>query len=422
VSKFLEGRTQDVLGDLETCMEDAAAALDFESAAVYRDQIRAVQLVTGQQKVVSLAQKDQDVIAFARDDGQACVQVFFIRAGRIIGREYFVLEGASGEEDEAVLEAFVQQFYDEAAYVPPEILMPQAVEQARIIENWLRRKRGSSVRLRVPRRGQSKELVKMAAENAAETLSALRAQWEADQNRQTQALKELQEALKLPDPPARIEGYDISTLYGTSTYGSMVVFVHGVPRKSAYRRFRIKTVVGHSDDYASMQEVLRRRFRRVVAERENESEGRKKDPSFAMMPDLVLIDGGKGQLNAALDVLSEYGLDHLPIFGLAKRQEEIFVPGQTNPICLSRDSQGLFLVQRIRDEAHRFAITTHRRARRKGGLSSTLEAVPGVGPQRRKALLKAFGSMDAIRAATVDALAAVPGLTRKVAERIKESL
>jgi excinuclease ABC subunit C len=425
VEKFLEGRTLDVLDDLQARMQGAAGRLDFESAALYRDQVRAVEAVTAQQRVVSLARKDQDVIAFARDDGQACVQVFFIRAGRLIGREYFVLEGAGGEEDEAVLEAFVSQFYDEAAYVPPEILMPQEVEQARIIESWLRGKRGSRVTLRVPRRGKGKEVIQMATENAVETLSALRTQWEADQNRQTEALAELQEALELPEPPGRIEGYDISTLYGAATYGSMVVFVHGVPRKGEYRRFKVRTVVEHADDYASLQEVLRRRFRRAVDEPDGEGDdgGRKKvDASFAVMPDLVLIDGGKGQLHAAMEVLSEYGLDHLPIFGLAKREEEIFVPGQEQPIRLPRNSQGMFLVQRIRDEAHRFAITAHRRARTKMGLASTLEAVPGIGPQRRKALLNAFGSMDNIRAASVEELSAVPGMTLKVARRVKEYL
>ena len=420
VAKFLEGRSQDVLTDLEERMKGAVNKLDFESAAVYRDQMRAVQQVTEQQKIVSIARKDQDVIAFARDDGQACAQVFFIRGGKIIGREYFVLEGASGEEDKAVLEAFLQQFYDKAAYVPPEILMPHEVEQAQIIESWLRSRRGGRVTLRVPRRGQSKELLNLASQNAIETLAALRAQWAADQNRQTEALAELQEALGLPQPPARIEGYDISTLHGMATYGSMVVFVHGVPRKSEYRRFKIKTVEGHADDYASIQEVLRRRFRRVIAT-EDEVKG-KKDPSFSVMPDLTLIDGGKGQLNAALEVLSEYGLDHLPVFGLAKQEEEIFIPGRGRPICLPRDSQGLYLVQRVRDEAHRFAITTHRQARRKLGLASTLEAIPGVGPQRRKALLKAFGNMDRIRGASVEELAAVPGMTQKVAERVKESL
>jgi excinuclease ABC subunit C len=425
VEKFLEGRTADVLDDLQTRMREAAARLEFESAALYRDQVFAVEAVTAQQRVVSVARKDQDVIAFARDDGQACVQVFFIRAGRLIGREYFVLEGAGGEENKAVLEAFVSQFYDEAAYVPPEILMPQEVEQAQIIESWLRQKRGSKVTLRVPRRGKGKEVVQMATENAIETLAALRTQWEADQNRQTEALSELQEALELREPPGRIEGYDISTFYGMATYGSMVVFVHGVPRKGEYRRFKVRSVVDRSDDYASLQEVLRRRFRRAITQpdgQDDEGSGRKIDASFAVMPDLILIDGGKGQLSAAVEVLSEYGLDHLPIFGLAKRQEEIFMPGHEEPIRLPRNSQGMFLVQRVRDEAHRFAITAHRRARNKIGLASTLEAVPGVGPQRRKALLVAFGSMDKIRAASVDELAAVPSMTRKVAQRIKEFL
>ena len=421
VCSFLEGRDQKIVNDLEKRMKEAATKLDFESAAAYRDQVKSVKLVT-QQKIVSGTRKDQDIVAFARDDGQACAQVFFIRHGKIIGREHFVLEGTTDEDDAVILEAFLQQFYIKAAYVPPEILMPHAVEKARIIENWLRGRRGGSVALRVPKRGQGKKLLQLAAENARETLSALRAQWDADQNRQTQALSELQEALELSTPPARIEGYDVSTFYGTATYASMVVFVHGVARKSEYRRFKIQTVVGHADDYASMQEALRRRFRRAAADQEDADEGKKQDTSFAVMPDLILIDGGKGQLGAALEVLSEYGLDHLRVVGLAKRKEEIFVPGQDSPVCLPRDSQGLHLIQRVRDEAHRFAITTHRRARTKLGMASTLEAIPGVGPQRRKALLKAFGSMDRIREATLEELSAVAGITPKVAERIKESL
>ena len=445
VARFLEGHAEEVIADLEAHMQAAATGLAFERAALYRDQIRAVQQVTEQQKITSLTGKDQDVIAFARSDGEACVQIFFIRNGKIMGREYFVLEGAGGEEDAAVLEAFVQQFYDEAAYVPAEILVPHEMEKARIIESWLRTKREGSVVLRVPRRGKGKELVQLVAKNAAETLGALRAQWEADQNRQTQALGELQEALSLPEPPARIEGYDISTLFGTATYGSMVVFVHGVPRKGDYRRFRVRTVVGHADDYASLQEVLRRRFRHLAAEadgagkteerrsfplppnpRFGETEerriGEKADPSFAMMPNLVLIDGGKGQLHAALGVFREYGLDHLAVFGLAKQEEEIFAPGRDEPICLPRDSQALHLVQRVRDEAHRFAVTAHRRAREKQGLASTLESIPGVGPRRRQALLKAFGSLDGVRNASEEELAAVPGMTQKVARRIKELL
>jgi len=422
VCKFLEGRDQEIITDLEQRMRAAAEGLDYELAAVYRDQIHAIRQIT-EQKIVSGIRKDQDVVAFARDDGHACVQVFFIRNGKIIGREYFVLEGATGEQNTVVLEAFLEQFYDDAAYVPPEILMPYDLQQARIIESWLRSKRGGTVSLRVPKRGPSKELLRMAANNATETLAALRAQWEADQNRQTTALAEIQEAFDLPSPPARIEGYDVSTFHGTATYASMVVFVHGVPRKSEYRRFRMRTVHDHADDYASLREALRRRFRRMVGDTEQERPiGQKKDSSFSVTPDLVLIDGGIGQLNAALGVLSEYGLDHLPVFGLAKQEEEVYLPGQREPIRMPHNAEGLRLIQRIRDEAHRFAITAHRRARRKLGLASTLEAVPGIGPKRRKALLRAFGTMDHIREASVDELAAVPGMTRTVAERIKEFL
>ncbi|MBN1933566.1 MAG: excinuclease ABC subunit UvrC [Anaerolineae bacterium] len=422
VCKFLEGRAEDVLDDLQARMVAAVAKLDFEGAAVFRDQIRAVQAVTEQQKMVSVARKDQDVIAFARDDGQACVQVFFIRSGKVVGREYFVLEGTGDEDDAAVMEAFVEQFYDQAAFVPPEILLPHEIDQARVIESWLRRKRQEDVVIDIPHSAADEELVQMVAQNAAETLNALRAEWDADQNRQTQALQELQEALGLTEPPARVEGYDISTFHGTASYGSMVVFVHGVPRKSDYRRFKIKTVIGHADDFASMQEMLRRRFRRFATEQDDQTVGRKKDSSFATKPDLLLIDGGKGQLSSALEILSECGLDHLPVFGLAKREEEIFVPGRDESILLPRDSPALYLIQRIRDEAHRFAITAHRNARDKQGMASILDAIPGIGPARRKALLKAFGSVDGIREATEDELAAVPGMTQQAAHNVKEAL
>jgi len=422
VCKFLEGRTEDVLADLHTQMTAAAQKLDFETAAMFRDQIRAVQTVTEQQKIVSVARQDQDVIAFARDNGQACVQIFFIRGGKIIGREYFVLEGTGDEPDNTIMEAFIEQFYDQAAYVPPEIMLPHEIDQAQIIQSWLRKKRQQDVIINIPRNAADEDLLRMVAANAAETLRALRAEWQADQNQQIDALNVLQEALGLPEPPARIEGYDISTLHGTASYGSMVVFVHGVPRKSDYRRFQIKTVLGHADDFASMQEMLRRRFRRLITAQEEQAVGQKKDASFAMRPDLILIDGGKGQLNAALAVLSEYGLDHVPIFGLAKREEEIFMPGHEAPIILPRDSPALYLIQRIRDEAHRFAITAHRHARDKQGLASLLDTIPGIGPTRRKALLKAFGSLEGIRNASEEELAAVPGMNRQIARKIKESL
>ena len=424
LARFLEGRSEEVVAGMEERMRAAAESLDFEQAASLRDQLRAVRLVVERQKIVSSVGVDQDVVAFARDDGDACVQVFFIRGGKLLGREYFVLEGAQDEEEREVMAAFVKQFYEEAAYVPPEVLLPQQIDEALIIEQWLRGKRGANVTLRVPRRGHKRELVQMAAENAAETLAALRAQWQADAHKHEQALAELQDALELPGPPARIECYDISTTQGTEIVGSMVVFVQGVPRTSAYRRFVVRSV--HSqDDYASMREVLQRRFRRwQMASAELPPGGGNRDiKGWAKLPDLLIVDGGRGQLGVAVDVLKEFDLlGRVPVAGLAKQREEIFLPGRIWSILLPRRSQGLFLVQRVRDEAHRFAITHHRARRRRAGVASQLDSIPGVGPARRKALLKAFGSIDAIRAASVEQLAAVPGIPRTVALAVKENL
>jgi len=423
ISLFLEGRTEEIIADLKARMAEAAAQLQFEKAAEKRDLIQAIEQVTERQKVVLKAAKDQDVVAFTRDDGLACVQVFFIRQGKLIGREYFLLTGATDEDDREVLASFLKQFYDEAAYVPPEILLPIPVEESPLIEEWLRTRRGGGeVALRVPRRGQLRELVQMATANATETLSYLRAQWEADETKHIAALIELQEALGLSAAPVRIEGYDISNIQGTAATGSMVVFVKGVPRKSDYRRFQIRTVPG-ADDYAMMQEVLRRRFKRVIEAREGKEvlpPGKKRDESFSVLPDLLLIDGGKGQLNAALEVLQEYGLDNLAVASLAKQHEELFLPAQPDPIVLPGDSPALYLVQRVRDEAHRFAVSYHRTVRRKKGLASQLEEVPGIGPKRRQVLLQHFGDIESIRQASVDELAAVPGMTRRMAEMVKE--
>jgi excinuclease ABC subunit C len=418
ICRFLEGKSEEIIDDLRAQMTAASEKLEFERAATLRDQIVALERVIERQRVVSSALADEDVIAFARQDGDACVQVFFIRRGKLIGREYFVLEGTADEDARQIMTSFVKQFYDKAAYVPPEILLQSGIDEAMIIQSWLRNKRGTKVTLRVPRRGQKKELVQMAAENAAETLAHLRAQWLLDEGKGVEALAELQEHLELGQPPTRIECYDISNIQGQAATGSMVVFIKGMPRKSDYRRFKIRTVEG-ADDYAMMQEVLRRRFRRTVEKTEELGE----DKVWTILPDLVVVDGGKGQLNAALDVMDEYGLrEAVPVVGLAKEREEIFIPGQSDPILLPSGSQGLFLMQRIRDEAHRFALQYHRRLRRKQTLTSTLEEIPGIGPKRRQALLKHFGSLKNIREATIEELAAVPGMTHQAAEQIKENL
>ncbi|MCF6278512.1 MAG: excinuclease ABC subunit UvrC [Anaerolineales bacterium] len=422
--QFLDGRTAPIVKRMQKEMATASEELRFEKAAALRDQIQAIEKVVEKQMVITKKQIDSDVIAMAREDGDACVQIFFIRAGKMIGREYFMLEGTEDSVDAEVMAQFVKQFYTDAANVPAEVLLPKEIEEAQIIQQWLNTKRGGrKVEMRVPRRGQPRQLVQMAAENAAETLKSLRAQWQADTHKQEQALTELQESLKLSIPPNRIECYDISHTQGVATVGSMVVFTQGVPDKKLYRRFNIRSVTG-SDDFASMQEALTRRFKRWQAAQGTVSKLKSaKDASFAFLPDLLIVDGGKGQLSRAVEVLEKFGLtEKVPVVGLAKREEEIFCPHQSESILLPRHSQGFYLVQRIRDEAHRFAITAHRKQRNKIGMASVLDSVPGIGPARRKSLLQHFGSVDKIREASVDDLAAVSGIPYGLAEMIKAHL
>ena len=451
--RFLRGHTEPIVDRMKTEMVAAAEALQFENAAALRDQLVAIERVVEKQKVISSEQIDSDVIAFARSNGEACVQIFFIRAGKLIGREYFVLEGTEDESNNGIVQAFIKQFYDEAAFIPPEVLLPQEIEEARIINEWLNTKRGGEkVTLTVPHRGAKRGLVEMAAENAAETLAGLKAQWEADTNKHVQALAELQAALGLAAPPNRIECFDISNTQGTAATASMVVFEQGAPRKAHYRHFSIKSVDG-PNDFASMKEVLTRRFRRwseeqagpmagvvtaavaapgapetagaqpTAAQRPRRAPGQKVDESFARLPDLLIIDGGKGQLGVGVEVLQAFGLfGKVPVCGLAKQQEEIFLPGQMRPILLPRRSQGLYMVQRVRDEAHRFALSHHRIRRGKIGLASQLDAIPGIGPSRRRALLIQFGSLAGIREASVDELAGVRGMSRAAAEALKANL
>jgi len=424
---FLEGKQEQIIEQMNAEMAHAAEMLEFERAAELRDTIDAVNKVVETQRIVSSNLRDHDFVAFAREDGQACVQVFFIRGGKLIGREYFVLTGTSEEEASEILGAFIKQFYDEAAYIPPEILVQTDLDDLAVLQEWLRRRRGTKVLVKTPRRGHKRAVMQLAIENANATLARLRAEWEADTNKHTEALAELQEALDLPKPPTRIECYDISNTQGTNATGSMVVFAKGVPSKRDYRRFRIRSVEG-PNDYAAMGEVLRRRFgraRQAEAQPSAEDAAQQaggKENRWALMPDLIIVDGGKGQLNVALEALREMGVDDIPVAGLAKEHEEIFLPGRPAAVVLPRDSQALYLVQRIRDEAHRFAVTYHRTLRRKESRRSILEDIPGVGPKRRQALLKQFKSIEGIRNASVDELAAVPGMTRRVAEQVAEYL
>jgi excinuclease ABC subunit C len=423
---FLSGHSEPIVTRVQQEMEQAAENLNFERAAALRDKIKALESILARQKVVFSADyKDSDVLALARADNEACVQIFFIRGGKLIGREYFILEGAEDTADSEVMSQFVQQFYAEAASIPEQVMLPSEIEEARIIQEWMRTRRGGKkVEIFVPREGQTQELVQMAAENATETLSALRTQWQADSHRQEQALAEIQSAFQLPAPPNRIECYDISHTQGVATVGSMVVFSRGVPDKKLYRRFNIESLNDLPDDFASMEEVLTRRFRRWQAAQSTEAApGAKLDESFTFLPDLLIVDGGKGQLSRAVSVLETFNLTgRVPVVGLAKQEEEIFFPHRSESLRLPRQSQGLYLVQRVRDEAHRFAITAHRARRSKQGMASVLDSIPGIGPAKRKALLLHFGSVDKIRAATLEALLEVPGINLTLANVIRASL
>jgi excinuclease ABC subunit C len=422
---FLNGRTDSIVKRIQTDMLTASEELKFERAAALRDQLKAIETVIARQKVVFPADYvDSDVIAMARSDREACMQVFFIRGGKLIGREYFLMEGTDDTPDPDILSEFIKQFYDQAPNIPGQVMLPHEVEETKIIEEWLHTKRGGKkTKMLIPKRGQKRDLVKMAAENAADTLSSLQAQWEADTHKQEKSLAELHEKLDLPRPPNRIECYDISNTQGTAITASMVVFEQGVPKKAHYRRFNIRTVIG-PDDFASMEEALRRRFNRWQSAQEKAKEpGKKLDQSFALLPDLLIVDGGKGQLSRAVKILADFGLtEKVPVVGLAKREEEIFIPGKARSVLLPRKSEGLYLVQRVRDEAHRFAITAHRKRRSKLGLASQLDAIPGIGPSRRKALLKHFGSIKAIRTATEAELAAAPKMNANLAEAVKAHL
>jgi excinuclease ABC subunit C len=424
---FLNGKSKHIVKNMEDQMAVAAENLQFEKAAEIRDQLTAITKVVAKQRVISAANADQDVIAFAREKGDACVQIFFIRYGKLIGREYFMLEGTEGESDGDILEDFMTQFYDEAAHIPKEVLLPHEVSEALVIEEWLRQKRSTKVTIQVPSRGKKKELVEMASTNAQDTLATIRQQWAADRSKHVEAMAELHEALNLPSPPSRIECYDISHTQGAQTVGSMVVFVHGAPKKSDYRRFNVRTVT--NDDYGAMREVLTRRFQRYKDSLAGELHDpnaigkNRKESAWSLLPDLLIVDGGKGQLGMAVEVLKKFGLENeVPLAGLAKREEELFIPGQHHSVLLDGRSQSLYLVQRVRDEAHRFANEGHRKRRSKVGVASILDSIPGVGPKRRKAMLSHFGSIDELRNATEEEIASVPGIPLEVARAVKAYL
>ena len=431
VIMFLEGKTDAVIGQLTEQMEKAADGTHYERAAMFRDQLKAIQRVSEEQKVVAVDRDDVDVIGMARLPDEAWVEVFFIRHGKLIGRDHFTMEGTEEETAPRILAQFVRQFYDRASFIPPEILIEHPLEEEDLILEWLAKKRGGKVQIHTPYRGEKRKLVELVSQNAVEGQQAYKVKLQAGQEAQERAIRVLQDALSLPRPPRRIECYDISNIQGSDSVGSLVVSQDAKPDRSSYRRFKIKSVEG-VDDFSMMREMLRRRLTYLLPLLPSAKDrphvkppaDETKETKWAIVPDLVLIDGGRGHLSAVLQVFLELGIstDDVPLASLAKGQEELFLPNVPESIRLPRSSPALMLVQRTRDEAHRFAITFHRALRSKHAIHSVLEDVEGIGPKRRKLLLSRFGTVNGIKSASLDDLTRVPGITRDLAQRIKEQL
>lgn len=397
---ILEGRDTGIVRKLQERMEAASEEMEFEKAAMYRDQIAAVKVIQEQQNITTVGGGDMDVIGFAGDAGQTCVQIYTIRQGRLMGRETFSLENSADETAAALTSAVLDQYYVDGVFVPKEIVV-SAVEDKEDYERRLTLQKGQNVALVIPQRGIKKKLLTMAEDNARVLLEQRRLQWQHDTDKTSGAVEALARVLDLPRLPERMECFDISHTQGIETVASMVVFEHGRPAKQEYRRFKLKTVQGKPDDFKSMAEIMGRRY------------GERDWPA----PDLIVIDGGKGQLHAALPIIREAGCE-APVISLAKRIEEVFVEGRSDSIILSHHTPELQLLQAIRDEAHRFAITYHRSLRGKRNLVSILDHIEGIGPKRRKALWGAFKNLEAMKSATVEELAAVPGMTRQAAENV----
>jgi excinuclease ABC subunit C len=420
VALFMEGRSDILVRELRQRMEDAANRLDFENAARYRDQLQSIERIADRQKVLTRGRDDQDIIAYARSGNDVYVEVAYVRQGKMVGHDGHALDGAVDASEPELLRGFMLQYYSSATHVPRDVVLPGPVDEPELITGWLSQKRGRPVTIEVPQRGRKRALVTQLEETAKQELEQMRIQADYDRSRTEPMLAALAEALDLETPPRRIECYDISNIQGDSAVGAMVVFEDGRPRNDHYRHFRIKYVPG-PNDFAMLQEVLKRRLERLEQAQRREEADIVGDRSFTSRPDLILIDGGKGQLSAALEVLESAGYADIPTFALAKEREEIFAPGRVEPIVQERNSPGMFLVQRIRDEAHRFAITHHRKVRARKALTSPLDSVEGIGPARKRALLRHFGSVQAIREAPVDEIVKL-GIPERLAMRLKETL
>ena len=418
MSEFLGGNARPVLQRLEREMRGSSERQEFEQAAKLRDQLFAARRALESQEMVLSQPEDLDVVGLVEDDLEAAVQVFFVRGGRVLGRRGWVVDRVEELNRSQLLASFLEQLYMEREEVPPRVLIPDPTADADLLESWLAARRGTRVRIQVPERGAKRKLMEVVTRNAQEAFHRHKLRRASDFGARSRALTDLAERLGLDQAPLRIECYDISNLGATDKVGSMVVFEDGLPKRSDYRRFEIKGVAGQ-DDFASMHEMLRRRFTRLLKEREEPSGD--KPRRFSYPPSLVVIDGGRGQLAQASTVLAELGLS-IPHVGLAKRLEEIYMPESPDPLVIPRGSEALFVLQHVRDEAHRFAVRYHREKREKRALASPLDDIPGIGPARKKALMKRFGSLTRVRAASPENLAAVAGIGPELARSVHEHL
>jgi len=420
VIQFLEGKQELVLRQLNQKMMEASHRFQFEKAALLRDQIKAIEKVIEAQKIAVTLKGEQDVIALAQDKGLACVEIFFIRNNKLVGRDHFIMENIYDETPNEIITSFVKQYYASASYIPPLILLRNTVNESATLTEWLKGQRGNSVKLQVPERGAKKQLMNMAIENANKELQLAKAR-EMNLETITSALQQLKDKLCLPRIPLRIECYDISDIQGALAVGSMIVLEKGMPKPAHYRRFKIKTITG-ADDYAMIQEVLKRRFRRTVSITGKENELLSQKDSWAIIPDLILIDGGKGQLNAAVNAIKELEVHSVPVASIAKENEDVFIPDRSEPLDIPKDSPALHTLQRARDEAHRFAVSYHQRLRRKKGIASLLDNIPGIGPKRKKALIIKFRSVKGIKEASLEELSQTESMTLALAKKVKEYL
>lgn len=417
---FLGGNYMPVIKELEEKMLEASENLDFEKAAEYRDYIKAVKTIMERQKIVKAANEDQDIIAFAANEVEALIQVYFVRNGKLIGREHFRMEHIEDQSRSEIMTAFVKQFYSGTPFIPRELILQNHLTEAKIIENWLSDKRGQKVYIKVPQKGEKNKLVELAAKNASITLEQFGESIKKEQKRTTGAMEELIAAIGIQPEAKRIEAYDISTHQGVATVGSMVVFEDGKPKKSDYRKFKIKYGMG-PDDYASMNEVLTRRFNHALEEqKELLVKGLEaKEGKFTRLPDLILMDGGKGQVNIALQVLTEVGLE-IPVCGMVKDDKHQTRGLYYNNVEIPLDSrsEAFKLVARIQDEAHRFAIDYHRKTHKKEQINSVLDDIEGIGPTRRKNLMRAFGTIEKIKTASVEDLNQVKGMNESISQKV----